>query len=302
MRTSIAFLFGVATLVGLAATADAKVVQYRSQHPLPRKIGHGFCYIDVPHVHDFGPSDPRMYREVNGELYFVGDPAPFDYQGPRYSFYGHHPVAEAGTENGQPVYCYLNGPHYHWYQPPPQAQFQFRGGAYWYTGNYEPVYFQDRPRFGMVNDVYVSMPYQRPMVDITVMPPTFRGELLAGPGFPHGRAMLVGPGLEMGVGIRGGGPPIVEERREFYERDHRDDGRHRGWEHHEHEDRAWERHERHEHEDRGWHQGGEEHGHGWRGNPPPHAAPAAGGWRGTPAGPAHNNNHPPHGGWRGKGR
>ena len=89
-------------------------MHYRSQHPLPRKIGHGFCYINVPHVHDFGPSDPRLYREVDGEYYFVGDPAPFDYEGPRYSFYGPHPVVEADVQLGQPVYCYLNGPHYHW--------------------------------------------------------------------------------------------------------------------------------------------------------------------------------------------
>src|SRR5436853_7196782 len=101
----------LALVMGVAGRAEARAVHYRSRHPLPRKIGHGFCYINVPHVHDFGPSDPRLYREVDGEYYFVGDPAPFDYEGPRYSFYGPHPVVDAEAQFGQPVYCYLNGPH-----------------------------------------------------------------------------------------------------------------------------------------------------------------------------------------------
>ena len=40
---------------------------------------------------------------------------------------------------GAPTYCYLRGPHYHWYAPPPQTQFEMKGGAYWYVGNYEPA-------------------------------------------------------------------------------------------------------------------------------------------------------------------
>ena len=172
--------------MGVSATAEARAVHYRSQHPLPRKIGHGFCYINVPHVHDFGPSDPRLYREVNGEYYFVGDPAPFDYEGPRYSFYGPHPVVDAEVQFGQPVYCYLNGPHFHGYQPPPQAQFEFRGGAYWYVGNYDPVYYQDRPRYVTVNAAYQPIAYTRPVVDVTVAPPSFHGEIFAGPGGARG--------------------------------------------------------------------------------------------------------------------
>ena len=182
-----AALFVVVTL-GISATAEARAVHYRSQHPLPRKIGHGFCYINVPHVHDFGPSDPRLYREVNGEYYFVGDPAPFDYEGPRYSFYGPHPVVDAEVQFGQPVYCYLNGPHFHAYQPPQQAQFEFRGGAYWYVGNYDPVYYQERPRYVTVNAAYQPIVYTRPVVDVTVAPPSFHGEIYAGPGGPRGAA------------------------------------------------------------------------------------------------------------------
>src|SRR4029079_4678521 len=86
-------------LVGLTAVAQAKAVEYMSRHPLPRKVGHGFCYIDVPHFHDFGPSDPRLYRQIDGQYYFVGDPSPFEYEGPRYAYYGAHPVVEAQVQS-----------------------------------------------------------------------------------------------------------------------------------------------------------------------------------------------------------
>jgi len=84
-----------------------------------------------------------MYRETNGQFYFVGDPAPFDYDGPRYSYYGAHPVADAEVHFGHPVYCYIKGPHFHWYQPPAQAQFQLSGGAYWYMGNFPRAYYDE---------------------------------------------------------------------------------------------------------------------------------------------------------------
>ena len=62
MRSTVAALALALIVLGVSATAEARAVHYRSQHPLPRKIGHGFCYINVPHVHDFGPSDPLRSR------------------------------------------------------------------------------------------------------------------------------------------------------------------------------------------------------------------------------------------------
>ena len=109
-----------ACLIGLSAaagTAQAASVYYVSRHPLPKRVGHGFCDIDVPHFHDYPPSDARLYRQVEGQYYFVGDPTPFGYEGPRYSFYGPHPIADVNVTFGAPTYCYLRGPHYHWYAP-----------------------------------------------------------------------------------------------------------------------------------------------------------------------------------------
>jgi hypothetical protein len=270
------------TVCLLSSFADAAVVQYLSQHPMPRKLGGGFCYIDVPHVHDFGPSDPRMYRQVDGQYYFVGDPAPFDYEGPRTAYYGPHPIMEANVQLGQPEYCYLQGPHYHAYAPPPQASFELRGGAYWFTGTYDPVYYQDRPRYGGVNDAYAPIVYARPVVDVTLAPAGFHGEIVAGG--PGWRATAVvgqppPPAVQVGVGINVGGPPgavVIEhdERHRSWERhdewERHDDGRHRGWE----------RHER-----GGWRAEPERHEGGWRGQPVAHG----GSWRGSP---------PPQRGWQ----
>ena len=321
MRTLVAALVVAAVVAGAAAPAEARAVHYRSRHPLPRKIGHGFCYIDVPHVHDFGPSDPRLYREVGGEYYFVGDPAPFDYEGPRFSFYGPHPVVEADIQLGQPVYCYLNGPHYHWYQPPAAAPFEFRGGAYWFVGNYDPVYYQERPRYVTVNDAYQPIVYARPIVDVNVAPPSFHGEIVVGPGYQRGQAVAgppvvsagvriavpPPPQVQVGIGIGFGGPPVVvQERRDVYVEPQRhqdwhpdrhderhDNGRHNGWYKHEHE-REHDHDRDHDHDGRGWRGPPQpqpapppQRGGGWRPAPPaPAPAPQGGGWRPAPPTPA----------------
>ncbi len=249
MRRFCALAAGLLASLAFATGVHAKTVEYLSQHPVPHKYGGGFCNIEVPHVHNYPPDDPRMYRETNGQLYFVGDPAPFGYDGPRYTYYGAHPVVDAEVRFGRPVYCYIKGPHYHWYQPPAQAQFQLSGGAYWYVGSFPPAYYDDRPRYAAINDAYAPLPYTRPVVDVQVAPPSVRAEIsIGGPGW---RASAVvggppapgyvappppppGPALQIGVGINLGGPPVVGgpmiERREIIEdrRDH-DHGRHEGW-------------------------------------------------------------------------
>jgi len=226
------------------AAAQAMPVEYLSQHPVPHKYGGGYCTIDVPHTHNYPPDDPRMYREHNGQFYFVGDPVPFEYDGPRFSYYGAHPVAGAEAHFGHPIYCYIKGPHYHGYQPPPQAQFELSGGAYWYVGNFPPAYYSERPHYATINEAYAPLPYVRPVVDIQVAPPMVRAEIsLGGPGW-RASAMVggppapvyvappppPGPAVQIGVGINFGGPPAVIERREYYEdRRYHDHGRHEGW-------------------------------------------------------------------------
>jgi hypothetical protein len=280
---SAAFLI---VLASSAANANAHSTRYLSKHPLPRKVGHGFCYIDVPHFHDYQPSDARLYRQVDGQYYFVGDPSPFGYEGPRHSYYGAHPIADVEVHFGRPTYCYLRGPHYHWYTPPPQAQFELKGGAYWYVGTYEPVYYDERPRYVVVNDAYTPLTYARPVVDVRIAPPAFHGEIVAvAPGLSAGVSVGMPappppPVLQVGVGINLGGapPPAVIHERTVFVRD------------------------RHDH---GWHGPAHPPRGGWKGAPPPPPHPV-GGWRGSPQPPPAakggwrgNPSPPPAGGWRG---
>jgi len=251
MRKGLAALVGIIALVSLTAAAEARSIRYHAQHPIPAKFGGGFCYITEPHVHAFGPSDPRLYRMHDEEYYFVGDPTPFGYDGPRYSYYGPHPVVDVGVEFGEPVYCYLDGPHYHWYQPVAQAQFEFRGGAYWYVGDYDPIYYRQRGRYVAINEAYRPVVWERPVVDVTVAPPAFHGVIVAGPGV-HGHAVVAAPAfsavvhveepppasIHVGVGVGVGGPLVVGHGhvivaepppRTVIIREHHDNGRHEGW-------------------------------------------------------------------------
>src|SRR5439155_21213898 len=119
------------------------------------------------------------------------------------------------------VYCYLDGPHYHGYEPPPavHASFEFHGGAYWYVGDFEPVYYRARPHYVVINEVYRPITYARPVVDVRVAPPAFRGTIIAGPPGVRAHGLVAGPAVSAGVhvavppppsvhvGVRVGGPP-----------------------------------------------------------------------------------------------
>ena len=264
MRDSSAVVTGLCAVVLYATAAQAKSVEYVSPHPVPHKFGGGFCTIDVPHIHNYAPADRRMYREHKGRFYFVGDPSPFRYQGPRYAFFGAHPVAEAQIRLGHPVYCYLKGPHYHWYRPEAGATFQMSGGAYWYVGEFPPAYYDERPRYAVINEAYAPVLYTRPVVDVRVAPPALRAEIaLGGPGWTAGAVVgspavpvpvpavvipspivpvvpipvpvpvpplaPVPPGISVGVSVASdmGGPPHGGDRREIIDKRHFP-GRHEG--------------------------------------------------------------------------
>jgi hypothetical protein len=215
MRKLASFFVALA-LVGGAAVASAKTVRYHARHPIPPAMGGGYCYIGLPHVHAYAPAEPRLYRTFDDEYYFVGDPVPYGYDGPHYAYYGPHPVVEVSM--GEPVYCYLSGPHYHAYEPVASASFQFRGGAYWYVGTYDPVYYHGRARYRVINDVYQPIVYERPVVDVTVAPPGFHAEVVVGapppprPAFSAGVYVAAPPPPSVHVGVAVGGPPTVVER------------------------------------------------------------------------------------------
>jgi hypothetical protein len=166
----------IAATAGVATGKDrGKQVRYVGIHPIAKAHGSGLCHIEAPHVHVYGPANPVQYRDHGDDHYFVGDPVAYGWDGDKVAYYGHHPiyvdaVVDAGPV-GDPVFCYLNGPHYHAFVPPTTlgVEWKLEGNAYFYIGTPPPVYVEARPALVKINAIYEPIEYVRPVV--TVQPP-----------------------------------------------------------------------------------------------------------------------------------
>ena len=134
IRTILAVL---AVLAALTSRAEARHIRFLGAHPIPARYGGGYCYIEAPHMHIYGPDRPALYQEVGDDYVFTGDPTPFGYEGERHPFYGHHPVMVDGSP--EPVYCVIDGPHYHPFAPPDTPDFKVKGDVAFYIGPPLPV-------------------------------------------------------------------------------------------------------------------------------------------------------------------
>ena len=102
-------------------------------HPAP---GGGWEASATPHVHPYAPFDLRLFSYRDGCYYFVGDPRDFGYTGQLYSYYGAHPVADAYGGG----WCFMVGPHSHWWRPWSPA-FTVVGPWYYWNGPYDPFFW-----------------------------------------------------------------------------------------------------------------------------------------------------------------
>lgn len=167
MPRSVLVLVALA-LLALPAVAGSKQVRYVGIHPLPKSEGGGICYIEGPHVHVFD-ADRIQYRDHGGANYFVGDPVAYGYDGQRYAYKGHHPIhvaAVVGDDDPADVYCYINGPHYHYFAPAEGPEFKLVGDAYFYVGEPPRAYVDARPAMMKINTVYQPLVYDRPVVTV----------------------------------------------------------------------------------------------------------------------------------------
>lgn len=264
MRRSVLVLltFVMLAVPSLGALASGgRQVRYVGIHPIPRTEGGGICYIEGPHVHLFD-ADKIQYRDHHGANYFVGDPVAYGYDGERYAYKGHHPIhVDAVVGDGDPddEYCYLSGPHYHYFAPPESPEFRMSGDAYFYVGDPPHAYVEARPAMMKIDAVYQPLSYERPVVEvaapvgwigaraeflvpsatIVVEPP--RGQVIVAP-LRAGvtvQGFIPAPSIHIGVGFGIGGGVIVHERPAVIYRErpviieHRvkykhDNGRHRG--------------------------------------------------------------------------
>lgn len=187
-----------------SARADA-IVHFEGPHPIHPTTHKGMCMIEGPHVHSYLPHKPVLYVKVKGHWSFIGDPVEFEPESPKYLYHSHHPVFWADVDGDVATvdnYCYITGPHYHMYAPPPEMKFVLKGGVYWYVGA-RPAWYEARwRRHRHINRHYAVVHVPRPV--ITVEPPVGFIGVAVGPGV-HGHA-------HGHVGVRGGvhvAPPRV---------------------------------------------------------------------------------------------
>ena len=231
-RVVIAGLAGLLLCMG-ARSASAEQVQYFGAHPIAEGEGEAFCYIEVPHVHIYKPSPKHakvLYRVKNNTYHFVGDPVGFGYDGDKYPYYGHHPIsAHLAVDAGfapdvyDDEYCYLDGPHYHYYAPPANLKFAFKGNAYWYVGAYPPSYRKNKKVLVGINAVYQPLVYVRPVVVVDARPVEYVGPVVGvdvvapgvivdtpRAGIRAGVEINVPvPTIEVGVGVGVGVPGVI---------------------------------------------------------------------------------------------
>ena len=217
-------------------------VRFAGIHPVPKSEGGGICHIEFPHVHIYA-ANKLEYRTVADNNVFVGDPVAYGWDGPKYAYKGAHPVQVnviAGTPEPMVQYCYINGPHYHYFEPPDGPDFQVVGGAYFYVGDPPQAMIDMRPQYVGINAVYEPMVYTRPVVEVeapttwVMMRPAFmvtapsaavvvdpgppghaygrrgRGdvEVVGGVGVSAGVQVSV-PVPTIGIGVHVGGPAVI---------------------------------------------------------------------------------------------
>ncbi len=204
MRYVVAFCFALGLLLGAGTPAHAQVIHYQGPHPLPPRLGKGMCWIEGPHVHRYAPHQALLYVRVGPAYVFVGDPVEFEDDTPRYAYYGNHPVFWFRPGHGRVGhhYCYIHGPHFHWYAPPArvEAKYKRKGGVLWYVGPHPKWYRKHNWRARAWDHHYRRHKFHHPVV--SVAPPSgWVGVVVSAPGVK----VKVGIGGYIKAGLKIGG-------------------------------------------------------------------------------------------------
>jgi hypothetical protein len=167
MRRIIVFVVLMFAGVAAADHQFGKQVRFVGIHPIPKSEGGGMCNIEGPHVHIYA-ANKLEYRDHRGDNYFVGDPVAYKYDGPKYAYKGPHPIQVEAVVGGDPdvEYCYLEGPHFHYFKPVEGPDWKLQGDAYFYVGEPPHAFIEARPAFVGINAVYRPLVYTRPVVEV----------------------------------------------------------------------------------------------------------------------------------------
>jgi len=124
---------------------------YGGPHPAP---GGGWEASQAPHMHNYAPFDLRLFAFKNGCYYFIGDPRDFGYNGQAYSYYGAHPILDAYGGG----WCFMIGPHSHWWRPW-SPYFTVVGPWYYWYGPYDPFFWAYWPYYSFYYRAYYPSYY-----------------------------------------------------------------------------------------------------------------------------------------------
>ncbi len=186
--------FGVSTVLAVPPPPAAQPAppkgkgRFVGPHPLAGRANAGYCYIDVPHSHNYQPDHPNLYQQVGDGYVFTGDPVPFGYEGQKTVFYGHHPVPAPATAEpvavANPTFCFLKGPHYHDYPQPTGPGYKVKDEVVFYVGPIPPPVAAVRPQLEQATEVeYRPFVALRPKVTV-VPPPEWPGVIWVAPPAP----------------------------------------------------------------------------------------------------------------------
>jgi hypothetical protein len=196
------------------AKAFGKQVRYAGIHPIRKSDGGGICYIEGPHVHIYA-ANKIEYRKHGDDHVFVGDPVAYGWDGPKHAYKGPHPVhldVIVGADHDV-EYCYLDGPHYHSFQPPESPDFEVAGDAYFYVGTPPRAFIEARPTYVGINAVYRPIVYTRPVIEVEAPVGWVgaRAEFVGHGGFVGGRSTFVAPrpGVYVETQVHVPAPPTV---------------------------------------------------------------------------------------------
>src|SRR5690349_10549174 len=142
----LACVFATSAATPALAKKYGRQVRYAGIHPVSKAEGGGICHIEFPHVHVYA-ANKLEYRVVDDNNVFVGDPVAYGWDGPKYAYKGNHPIQVNAVVQGSPdvEYCYINGPHFHYFEPE-QPDFKLVGGAYFYVGDPPKADIDARPQ------------------------------------------------------------------------------------------------------------------------------------------------------------
>jgi hypothetical protein len=120
-----------------AAHQTITLYEYWGQHPVPDALGR-WCEEEGLHVHSYR-LDPDEYvvYELDGVIYFVGDPLFWGWRGSVSWYYDPHPIPQ--FHNG---WCVLEGPHSHFWGPAAGGSVWASHDGYWvYTGAWDNWFY-----------------------------------------------------------------------------------------------------------------------------------------------------------------